>query len=393
MSTTVRALVLASSVTAWAVSDAHATEYQCQRQDSSLRIAIEVKKAGHTLPCEVVAEDDRGERAILYSAQYDREYCPSRIEKTRDELELEGWSCEKTLNDNVVYDEETEPEAVDLVSQSEPPDAEDTEDNTAFVEVTDADRVVTASHQCRLDDQQRHIRIDVENPASGKPCELIYWEDGDQTKPGERLWRAEHDATFCPTRLNVIVDKWVSEGWQCDSEGLQTVAVDLDTPDEPEAAADETLAAPSETIDEAAGDDLSISDPELEAIIAADAERIGEWMEVEPAIEVAARGDLNEDGTDDAVVFLAYQSDQAAYRQYMMSYLVNGEGYQLASVKLLTGVNPPPAQARVEHIAEGVIWLTLPGESGSTPAQTGYRLRDQQLVEVNPDVPADDSEN
>ena len=41
-----------------------------------MRIAIEVKKAGHTLPCEVVAEDDRGERAVLYSAQYDRELLP-----------------------------------------------------------------------------------------------------------------------------------------------------------------------------------------------------------------------------------------------------------------------------------------------------------------------------
>ena len=53
-----RTLVLASSVTAWMASGAVAAEYQCRKSDSSLRIAIEVKKAGHTLPCEVIAEDE-----------------------------------------------------------------------------------------------------------------------------------------------------------------------------------------------------------------------------------------------------------------------------------------------------------------------------------------------
>ena len=129
------------------------------------------------------------------------------------------------------------------------------------------------------------------------------------------------------------------------------------------------------------------ADLALESVIAADAERIGEWMEVEPAIEIAARGDLNGDGSDDAVVFLAYQSDQAAYRQYLMSYLVDDDGYELASVKLLTDVGPPPAQARVEQIDKGVIWLTLPDEDGAASQQTGYRLQDQQLVEVDAQSP------
>ena len=126
-------------------------------------------------------------------------------------------------------------------------------------------------------------------------------------------------------------------------------------------------------------------DQTLEAIITADAERIGEWMEVEPAIEIAARGDLNDDGSRRRRgIPCTYQSDQAAYRQYLMSYLVADDGYELASVKLLTGVNPPPGQARVEQIDQGVIWLSLPNEDGSTTsAQTGYRLRDQQLVEVD----------
>ncbi|MDH3664128.1 MAG: hypothetical protein OEU92_29625, partial [Alphaproteobacteria bacterium] len=345
---------------------------------------IEVRKAGHTLPCEVVAEDDRGERAVLYSAQYDRDYCPARIEKTKDELEQDGWSCEKTSEQNVVQgggatDAAGEQQAV---RREEAPS-----DGSGGALIASNGKAIVTSRECRFDDALRRIRIEVEDPERGKPCELIYWADGDQSKPGQLLWRAEHDAAFCPNRLNVIVNKWIAEGWRCDRDDRQTAAVD--TPErietQRETVADQGLPAQQAEHGEDAA--APATDPTLEAIIAADAERIGEWMEVEPAIEIAARGDLNDDGSDDAVVFLAYQSDQAAYRQYLMSYLVAGDGYELASVKLLTGVSPPPGHARVDQIVQGVIWLTLPDEDGSTSAQTGYRLRDQQLVEVDPKAP------
>ena len=116
-------------------------------------------------------------------------------------------------------------------------------------------------------------------------------------------------------------------------------------------------------------------------------------MEVEPNIEVAARGDLNADGNDDAVVLLAYQSDQAAYRQYLMSYLVADETYELAGVKLLTGVSPPPDHAKVEQIDQGIIWLSLPGSSGSRLNPVGYMLRNQQLVEVDTSQKAETTPN
>ena len=381
-----RALAFTSCMMAWAAVDAAATEYRCQKGESSLRVAIEVKKVGHTLPCEVVAEDDRGERALLYSAQYDRDYCPSRIEKTRDELEQEGWSCQKTSDDNVVSDVDA---SVDVAERQPPVQAEeDVED--AGTAAAASGRTIAVSHLCRQDDAQRRIQIEVENSSSGKPCELIFWSEDKRDGPGQLLWRAEHDATFCPRRLDIIIDKWSGEGWSCESGDVQTATaaeriVDGDATTEP--ATDQLLDAarvPVGSEEEVAAPDAD--DPALTAVIAADAERIGEWMEVEPAIEVAARGDLNDDGSDDAVVFLAYQSDQAAYRQYLMSYVVADDGYELASVKLLTGVGPPPDQARVEEIDEGVIWLTLPDDgAGVSSEPTGYRLRDQELVEVAPE--------
>ncbi|MGI9486828.1 MAG: hypothetical protein ACR2RF_13295 [Geminicoccaceae bacterium] len=385
MSTIFRTLLLASSVAAWVTGEAAAAEYQCRKVDSSVRIAIEVKKAGHTLPCEVVVEDDRGERAVLYSAQYDRDYCPSRIEKTRSELEQDGWACEKTADQNIVRNEDVPPAGTSrkvLVQEKSAP-------GSGGALVADNGNVITGSRQCRRGDNIRRIRIEVENATSGKPCELIYWADGDQSKAGQLLWRAEHDATFCPRRLDTIVDKWISDGWSCDASEPQTAAIEVSPipQSRPGAVADE--APTSEKVQ--AGAENTVESPNadlaLEAVIAADAERIGEWMEVEPAIEIAARGDLNGDGSDDAVVFLAYQSDQAAYRQYLMSYLVDDDGYELASVKLLTDVRSPPAQARVEQIDKGVIWLTLPDEDGVASQQTGYRLQDQQLVEVDAQSP------
>lgn len=383
MSTIFRTLVFASSMTAWAADDAAAAEYQCRKTDSSLRIAIEVKKAGHTLPCEVVVEDDRGERAVLYSARYDRNYCPSRIEKTKDDLEQDGWTCQKVTDRNIVNSED----APSTAASQEVVVQEKSDRGSGGALIAGNGKVIASSHQCRLGSDVRRIRVEVENPASGKPCELMYWADGDQSKAGQLLWRAEHDATFCPRRLDTIVDKWVSEGWRCDAGEPGTAA--LDAPLTPEVETIEDQTSPSEearTVDGLAAKPL-IADRALEEVIAADAERIGEWMEVEPAIEIAARGDLNDDGNDDAVVFLAYQSDQAAYRQYLMSYLVGDGGYELASVKLLTDVNPPPAQARVEQIDKGIIWLTLPDKDGAAAGQTGYRLKDQQLVEVDANSP------
>ena len=345
MTTVFRALVLASSVTAWMATEAVAAEYQCWKSDSSLRIAIEVKKAGHTLPCEVIAEDDRGQRAVLYSARYDRDYCPARIERTREELEQEGWACEKTSDENIVG---LEGQPIDNADRQTPAsDAGDTGSGGALV--AGSGKVITTSLQCSKQNDLRRIRIEVEDVTRGRPCQLIYWADGDQSKPGQLLWRAEHDATFCPQRLEVITRKWVGEGWHCEASGTQTAAVVTTPVARPESteAVDQALATPDARAEEGDLADAVTPDPDLEAIIAADAERIGEWMDVEPAIEIAARGDLNDDGSDDAVVFMAYQSEQSAYRQYLMGYLVADRGYELAGVKLLTGVNPPPAQARV----------------------------------------------
>jgi|GEM_PF-3559181 len=377
MSVTHRTLAIVSGVAAWTATEAAAAEYQCRKDDSSLRIAVEVKKAGHTLPCEVIAEDDRGERVVLYSAQFDRNYCPARIDETRVELVQDGWSCQQTSLGNVVGDISTTTsetrQQVTLQQESAVP-------NSDGEQATAKSRVVAATRQCRKGADSRLIQVEVEDPNSGKPCEVIFWADGDQSKLGERLWHAEHDPSFCPRRLETIVGKWISDGWQCEVGDVQTAEIVVS----PDASANRTSQIQHVPADQGTDADKRPIDPALEAVVAADAERIGEWMEVEPAIEIAAHGDLNDDGADDAVVFLAYQSDQAAYRQYLMSYLVADDGYELASVKLLTGASPPPEQARVDDIEKGVIWLTLPDKDGSTPEQTGYKLHDQQLVEVEP---------
>lgn len=358
-----------------------AGEYQCKLDDSALRIAIEVKKAGHTLPCEVVVEDDRNERAVLYSAQYDRDYCPERLEKTRTELENEGWACQQSSLANIVRGtSDINPQSELTASDSQPP-------------ATPNGNAIADSRSCKLDDGTRRIKIEVEDPKRGKPCALVYWSETDQSDEGQVLWRAEHDAEFCTKRLGFIVDKWTDEGWQCSTDdSIAQVAVE--TAIVPELALAPTKEPESEAAPVNVDEPSSSIDPKLEAIIEADAERIGEWMEVEADIKVAAHGDLNADGTDDAVVFLAYQSEQAAYRQYLMSYLVADETYELAGVKLLTGANPPPAEARVEQIdGGGTIWLSLPEADGTRLEPIGYQLRNQQLVEVDTSLQAEPDSN
>jgi hypothetical protein len=421
MSVFLRLLALAVGLVALTPADAAALEYTCRKQDSSLRLALEVRRPGHTLPCEVVVENDRGERALLYSAQYDRNYCPSRIEKTRAEVEAEGWICEQTAAEPIAQTSNLS--AGSEAGEAEAAALERADAGTGEVAAPAPDRSIVASQRCSKDGEARQVMIEVEDPAHGTPCDLLYWPDGDLSKPGELLWRAEHDATFCPSRLDSIIEKWTSEGWQCGGDEARRAALEpegessservpeaidaapealaeddaADLPRQAAEAAGVPPAAPATGADaagaDAAGEDAAAQqnragevgpsgDAALEAVVSADAERISEWMEVEPAIEIAARGDLNDDGTNDAVVVLAYQSDQTAYRQYLMSYLVADGGYELASVKLLAGIDPP-AQARVDQIDDGVIWVTMGHGDGSSPAQIGFRLQDQQLIEID----------
>lgn len=384
-----RTLAIASSGVILATTSLMAAEYQCQKADSSLRLAIEVKKEGHTLPCEVIAEDDRGERAVLYSAKFDRNYCPARIEKTRSELEADGWACEKSSDQNVVQGNGKLQPGRDLGAKPTDTDGAAETSSVADTAPVPADNGVTVAdiRHCRRSGELRRIQIEVDNPERGRPCSLIYWAEDDRSDDGRLLWRAVHDAAFCPKRLGTIVDKWSEEGWQCESVDVQTAALpktESGTAFSPELAYEEVGQPPAEDrpAEGASGGPIE-PNPTLKVIVEADAKRIGEWMEVEPAIEIAAHGDLNDDGNDDALVFLAYQSDQAAYRQYLMSYLGAGDSYELAGVKLLTGVSAPPAQAKVERIDEGVIWLSLAASDGTRRSPTGYVLRNQQLVEVD----------
>lgn len=369
----IRVAGLVLTAVALTAMPAIAGEYHCKFDDSTLRIAIEVKKAGHTLPCEVVAEDDRNERAVLYSAQFDRNYCPQRLEQKRAELEEEGWNCKKSSDINIVR-------GTDKLLPVETPTASKSR------AIAPNGAAISEHRVCKLNDDTRRLQIEVEDPNSGKPCKLVYWSESDRSESGQLLWRAEHDSEFCTKRLSFIVQKWGDEGWTCGDGDDETQRVALPTPTE-------EPTTPSSAEEDSQVVAKAVDAKVLQAIIEADARRIGEWMEVEPDIEVAAHGDLNDDGNDDAIVFLAYQSKQAAYRQYMMSYLVADETYELAGVKLLTGVSPPPAQAKVRQIDDGVIWLSLPGNEGTSPKPVGYVLRDQQLVEVDSSQEAESTSN
>ncbi len=355
--------ILTLGAATFIATSSSASEYQCRQEGSALRLAIEVKKAGHTLPCNVIAEDDLNDKAVLYSARYDRTYCPARLEKKRAELEQEGWICSKSSDSYIVRGAgKLDPPTERAARGNAPASADDT--------------TIMDSRVCKLDSGIRRIRVEVEDPNAGRPCLLNYWSTGDNSEAWQRLWRAEHDPEFCARRLDVILQKWKKDGWQCDVDDdvPEIAAVPAPAKEQPTPPSAAEIVQQAKTVD-----------PEsLQAVVEADAKRIGEWMEVEPAIEVAAHGDLNADGQDDAVVFLTYQSDQAAFRRYLMSYLVADETYKLASVKLLTGISPPPAQASVKEIDQGVIWVSLSKDDGTHQEPVGYVLRDRQLIEVGP---------
>ncbi|NJO38939.1 MAG: hypothetical protein HC871_16735 [Rhizobiales bacterium] len=168
MSVIFRTLALAASLAALTAAEAAAVEYTCRKQDSSLRLALEVLRPGHTLPCEVVVENDRGERAVLFSAQYDRDYCPSRIEKTRAEVEQEGWICEKTAAEPIAQTSDLPAGGVAGQAEVAAPERSDT--SAGEVQALDPDRTIVASQRCSKDGLSRQLMIEVDDPARARPA-------------------------------------------------------------------------------------------------------------------------------------------------------------------------------------------------------------------------------
>jgi hypothetical protein len=103
--------------------------------------------------------------------------------------------------------------------------------------------------------------------------------------------------------------------------------------------------------------------------------------------ELAAFGDLDADGLDDAAVLVTYQADRQEYLQYLVAYLYNGETFQSVATRNIGGRFLDAVRAELQGIADGRILVELEALAGGATCcarrRTAFALDNGRLIEVD----------
>ena len=103
--------------------------------------------------------------------------------------------------------------------------------------------------------------------------------------------------------------------------------------------------------------------------------------------ELAAFGDLDGDGLEDAAVLITYQADREEYVQYLVAYLFDGETFRSVATRNVGGRFLDALRADLRGIADGRILVELEALDGGATCcarrRTAFALENGQLVEVD----------
>jgi hypothetical protein len=206
----------------------------------------------------------------------------------------------------------------------------------------------------------RHIEIELDNPASSLPCSVV-----DRPNSGSRnvLWRAKHELGFCRKKAEETLAVLKRRGWACRPENSDERQARLK-----ERSADGTLPSNviaawrcleglAPVIEQAASNRSDIppalyvpearpepqDTPETETVLGRvllsavqqDLSVIGQDVVDDEAILGSALGDLNEDGSDDAVIIDKKDRGRAPAHQLVMAYLRSDDAFRLVDVWIL----------------------------------------------------------
>jgi hypothetical protein len=290
-----------------------------------------------------------------------------------------------------------------------------------------------AEFRCWNGDSTRRIELRGPETTQGAACEVRYWRNANAAGSGQSLWRANRDIDFCAAKARELVARLEAGGWTCSDGGhaapeasLPATAADPEGRGEPEPAA-----APPAQVSEArppepapatlpglpaaapttpspvpaeppalgagaepsASDELAAAPPAspqaalLDQVVEQTLHSVQELYGGEFQAELAAFGDLDRDGLDDAAVLITYQPEPDEYVQYLVAYLFNGKTFQSVATRNVGGRFLDALQADLQGIADGRIVVELQaldgGASCCAKRRTAFALQNGQLVEVD----------
>lgn len=234
---------------------------------------------------------------------------------------------------------------------------------------------------CRFGDNIRRVELRIADERTRLPCEVVYWKRGEPSV----LWRAETEAGFCERRAEELVQTLESGGWTCREAAAPRAA------EAPPAEAVEPAAGPSSNGGQQDAEREQLRRLAQEAV-ARDLARLNELTASGSFdAEIAALGDLDGDGTDDAAVVVTY-SNGSEQQQYLMAYIHQdsaGPSYVPMAKVAITGREEEVRGAEVQAIEGGAIRLELevaePGDPECCPSgrsRATFVVQDGRLVEL-----------
>lgn len=233
-------------------------------------------------------------------------------------------------------------------------------------------------------DLARHIEIELDDPASGLPCTVVDRPDRNTRKV---LWRAEHELGFCQRRAKETLAVLKTRGWACRPEDSDERRARIErrhadgstalshvvktwrcleglAPVVEQAVSYRPNAAKAAPIPEArpehqnASRSKTVLDRVLLSVVERDLSVIGQDVVDEETIIGSAFGDLNEDGSDDAVVIVTRDRARASAHRLLMAYLRRNDAYKLVDVWVLDTPEASVDSPLTVLIQDGEIRLT-----------------------------------
>jgi hypothetical protein len=258
--------------------------------------------------------------------------------------------------------------------------------------------------RCQRNELVRQIDVQFAQDGDGLPCQVV-WQNSAGSDETKLVWRSDAQLDFCTEKARRLVHQLIDRGWTCDAQvaasqdrSAPALRVRLEPTDaeadaalglRPEPGPREQAAPPTKTRQEEVGQpDRAV----LQAALERDVERLDQLARRFPGrfeLKTARLGDLNGDGTEDAVALLTHRPDGAPPSHHLLAYFFDGQTFQPVARIALMETHGELAEAELQDIVDGVIELVLhvaqPGDAACCPSgrrRASFVLREQQLVAV-----------